>query len=294
MIVMVLAPTMNAVIIAQVCLYLKKIINFQCFILSKVNFHKNKKFLLVSSFQTQGWYGYFSKALMVSNKRAMWSVARECCQKKHLKCDLASIESTDEMNFISPNMVSESAWIGAEKKNNIWSWSDGTTWNYQNWDTGKPNLNLETSQVAVRLSSSGKWHDSKKNVIYKFVCQCADENWIYFYHTNKYYKIFWDARTWDKGRNSCQQECDNGDLASIPDQTTTEFINLNMGGDNVWIGAEYKSGAWSWSDGTNWIYTNWNTGLDLGQSGFGVELSYGKWKNIDKSTSKNFICQCPK
>ena len=230
---------------------------------------------------------------MVSNQRAKWSVARECCQKKHLKCDLASIENTDEMNFISQYIPSESAFIGAEKNQEIWSWTDGTTWSYTNWKTGKPSK-PQISSVTVRVSSSGLWIDAMKSSTYHFVCQCADEYWQFTYHTNKYYKRFGDESTWDKGRNSCQKECDNGDLASIPDQTTMEFINSNFGGDNVWIGAEYNSGAWSWSDGTNWIYTNWNEGLDSDKSGFGVELSFGGWKKTDKSTLKNFICQCPK
>ena len=256
--------------------------------------YESIQFFLVSSFFTQGWYVYLSKAMMVSRKRAMWSVARECCQKKHLKCDLASIENSEVMDFIGQYIPSDSAWLGAEKNKEIWSWSDGSTWNYKNWQTGKPDPDPTTSNVAAHASSDGKWYDAWKTGIYNFVCQCADEQWIYSYQTNKFYKRFWDSVTWDKGRNSCQKECNNGDLASIPDQTTAEFLNLNFGGDDAWIGAEYKSGFWSWSDGTQFIYTNWITGLNLNQPGYGVQLKTGKWENIDKSKSKNFICQCPK
>ena len=251
-------------------------------------------FLLVSSFQTQGWYIYYAKVFMVSNQKATWSVARECCQKKHVKCDLASIQNDNQRKFISPYTPSDS-WIGAEKNKEIWSWTDGTPWSYTNWQTGKPNPDPTTSNVAVHVSSGGRWHDAWKTGIYNFVCQCVNEYWPFSDNTNKYYKAFSDAGNWEKGRNSCLNKCDNGDLASIPDQITMDFIISNFGGWDIWIGAEYKSGAWSWSDGTNWNYTNWNTGLDLEQIGFGVQLKDGKWENKDKSASINqFICQCPK
>ena len=115
---------------------------------------------------------------MVSKKRAGWNFARKCCQNKHLKCDLASIENAEVMDFIGQYIPSDSAWIGAEKNKEIWSWSDGSTWNYQNWQTGKPNPNPTSGMMLGKqiftilsvnvLISTGFTHIIQINIIRYF------------------------------------------------------------------------------------------------------------------------------
>ena len=64
----------------------------------------------------------------------------------------------------------------------------------------------------------------------------------------------------------CRRAHERGDLASIPDITTNNFISyfiadVDWTGNHLtkyaWIGA-YKCGQrWCWSDGTPWGFSNW-------------------------------------
>ena len=209
------------------------------------------------------------------------------------------------MNLIKTSVASDSSgrvWIGAEKVSGVWSWSDKTPQNYTDWAIGEPDKSGPNNLAIFFNAPSGKWDDAlKENPPYsanKFICQCANEGWFYLSHTNKYYKLFNtpdDIKAWNKGRDVCKSQCVYGDLASVPDQTTMNFIN-GIQSDSVWIGGQCKSESWSWSDGTVWNYTNWHSQIDMSQytSGVAIRLYYGEWDIITKSFRQYFICQCPK
>ena len=65
---------------------------------------------------------------------------------------------------------------------------------------------------------------------------------------------------WDDARAECKKN--GGDLASIANQATLDFLVDNIKTTTyTWIGAEKKSGVWSWADGTPWTeFTNWAAG----------------------------------
>ena len=82
----------------------------------------------------------------------------------------------------------------------------------------------------------------------------------FFAHNNKCYKFQTTKLSWSDARKSCQ--ADGGDLASVVDQETNEFIK-NLGNTYSWIGG-YRvvddQDVWGWTDGSVWSYKNWASG----------------------------------
>ena len=96
-----------------------------------------------------------------------------------------------------------------------------------------------------------------KKTKYNIYLGCAG-GWVYNSLTKKCYKDFDEALTWDAARASCQAQI-NGDLASVPDEATNEFLKDKF--TQGWIGGHLDSnGDWAWSDGTPWGYTSWSSG----------------------------------
>ena len=88
----------------------------------------------------------------------------------------------------------------------------------------------------------------------------------------------------------------NGDLASIPDKTTNDFLT-HLSGVISWIGATdaASEGNWQWSDGTPWGYESWAAGEPNNGGGRGQNygaINYivaGMWD--DEDSNKPFFCQ---
>ena len=100
---------------------------------------------------------------------------------------------------------------------------------------------------------------------------------------------------------ACQEEMENGDLASIPNQETNEFIvslfQNHSGRKYKWIGGyDYdEEGVWKWTDGTPWQYQNWDTNQPSNVGGRDYlaiwQVISGKWINEQGSGLKQFVCQ---
>ena len=120
--------------------------------------------------------------------------------------------------------------------------------------------------------------------------------WTPFIDTGLCYKYFSDEKYWAEARRFCLSVAPgNGDLASIPDQATNDFLTT-LTSEESWIGATDAGSEddWRWSDGTAWGFTNWspnNPDNYYGQQHFGAInwLSLGLWDDDDGSHS--FICQ---
>ena len=64
--------------------------------------------------------------------------ARAYCRANYH--DLASIHSSSE-NAAVAALCPGTCWIGGSDaaQEGTWTWSDGTAWDYENWDSGEPN-----------------------------------------------------------------------------------------------------------------------------------------------------------
>ena len=87
---------------------------------------------------------------------------------------------------------------------------------------------------------------------------CA-AGWTYFPHTCLCYKYLSARKTWAEARAHCRGLSAGGDLVSILDKATNNFMRT-LTTDLSWIGAtdEGSEGSWRWSDGSRWGYTNWS------------------------------------
>mmetsp|Transcript_3693 Transcript_3693/g.4706 ORF Transcript_3693/g.4706 Transcript_3693/m.4706 type:complete len:1076 (-) Transcript_3693:128-3355(-) len=77
--------------------------------------------------------------------------------------DLASIHSKQENDFLQTLSDSETSWIGGrrminytDKNNEMWTWSDGSDWDYTKWSEGDPDN--ASSKGKVQILSG--WHDA--------------------------------------------------------------------------------------------------------------------------------------
>ena len=72
-----------------------------------------------------------------------WPEAREYCQKEFTNGDLAAISNWKIKQFLE-NVLTKSAiqnglWIGGNKVDGQWQWSNGDVWDFENWRSGQPN-----------------------------------------------------------------------------------------------------------------------------------------------------------
>ena len=121
--------------------------------------------------------------------------------------------------------------------------------------------------------------------------------WTFFPHTSRCYRHFSKAKTWENARDFCvASSLHYGDLVSIPDQATNDFLT-QLSDVISWIGATdaASEGNWQWSDGTPWGYESWaagepNNGGGLGQNYGAINyFSTGLWDDDD--SNRPFFCQ---
>ena len=123
----------------------------------------------------------------------------------------------------------------------------------------------------------------------------------YFAHNNKCYKFQTTKLSWSDARKSCQ--ADGGDLASVVDKETNDFIKNLTRGIYTWIGG-YRvvddQDVWGWTDGSVWSYENWASGHPDNCQGTQdvVAMNWGQpgqWGDSWNQTTdqQSYVCQYP-
>ena len=121
--------------------------------------------------------------------------------------------------------------------------------------------------------------------------------WTHFLNTDRCYKHFPESRTWVDARSFCLSVAQtNGDLASIPDQATNDFLTT-LSTDKSYIGASdaETEGTWRWADGTTWGYESWKEGEpnNINNQDYGTinHRGAGLWDDESETVSFPFFCQ---
>ena len=96
------------------------------------------------------------------------------------------------------------------------------------------------------------------------------------------YKYTDRAYPWTEARDFCVEN--GGDLASIPDQETNDFL-FSIISSRAFIGGilDSSSGAWTWSDGTLFSFTKWKSNQPSGDGPVQEMFEDGTWNDLPTS-----------
>ncbi|XP_063164849.1 C-type lectin lectoxin-Thr1-like [Candoia aspera] len=113
------------------------------------------------------WYPYSGFCYKVFDKKfRTWKDAEVFCTEQNAGCHLASFHSEAETNAIFNylDLVGSAGhvWIGLSRvfQHRTWQWSDGSKFNYTNWNHGEPNNFLMKNENCVELwtrSGEPRW-----------------------------------------------------------------------------------------------------------------------------------------
>ncbi|CAH0367572.1 unnamed protein product [Pelagomonas calceolata] len=179
--------------------------------------------------------------------------ARAYCRANYH--DLASIHSSSENAAVAALCPGESCWIGGSDaaQEGTWTWSDGTAWDYDNWESGEPN-NWGGDEPYTVIYDSGRWNDESRYGTYPFVCATT------FTITSS--NVHWDE---------CPGECAaiGGTFACIDDESQNGQALAAFGGScpdgaddcGAWIAVNDKASEGNWictADGSTQTYQPWS------------------------------------
>ena len=140
--------------------------------------------------------------------------------------------------------------------------------------------------------------DSKYFRIITIFFLVCEPGWTLFEPTGKCYRKYSNGKNWTEARSACQEEEENGDLASIPNQATNDFMLSLFQNHNAkkWIGGyDYdEDGVWKWTDGTPWQFRNWDTDQPSNEGDkdhLAINLKSAKWLDMKITAKLHFICQ---
>merc|ERR1719500_1052442 len=103
-----------------------------------------------------GWSAFGSHCYRLFEDELEWQDAEKHCRS--VGGTLVSIHSQAEDNFIG-GLSSERIWLGGNDitSEGAWTWSDGSAWNYNNWNSGEPND--AGGEDCAEKTSTTTWND---------------------------------------------------------------------------------------------------------------------------------------
>ena len=94
---------------------------------------------------------------------------------------LVSIHSA-EQNAAATAVCSTRCWIGLHCIDNNqfdFEWTDGSAWNYTNWNNGEPNNNANTDEDCVHIyPGNGFWNDNPCSDYFLPLCAASQSMFI--------------------------------------------------------------------------------------------------------------------
>uniref|UniRef100_A0AC35GQ51 C-type lectin domain-containing protein n=1 Tax=Panagrolaimus sp. PS1159 TaxID=55785 RepID=A0AC35GQ51_9BILA len=181
-------------------------------------------------------------------------------------------------------------WIGGNALmggGSDWTWTDGTSFNFADWETGEPDITAE-KQCIVVSRDHGYWmtEDCTRGRVFVCAVSTAQTNppntppprpstttmkmptyrncsfgWVYFEPTNSCYGYNNKGlmMNWTAAESYCNSQ--GAHLASVHSYEEQMFINEFglVTWKSVWVGLYSVNGGqtWQWTDGSSFDYVYW-------------------------------------
>ncbi|CAC5400511.1 MRC [Mytilus coruscus] len=264
-------------------------------------------------------YCYFIKQSQWLNFK---EAAKMCYDKKS---NLLSIHSQHESNWILEQINEKvgDMWIGLNTLNRQYEgyrWSDNSLVDFVSWGLGQPRY-PSVNRCVVINAASGRWSDrhcyqhdgyicKRKNGTDSFTTTLAPTvptvrggclgGFVRSTFNSKCYGFFKKQKTWSQAKATCQAYGKTYSLVTIQSKLEQMLISslLYDSLQMVWIGLtnQYPYLKYTWDDGSEVAYTNWNSLEPNENNGYCVDIfvnneKFGEWKKERCRSTKYFICQ---
>merc|ERR1711973_589041 len=245
---------------------------------------------------------------LISTKKSA-NDAEAHCKSLSAEASLVSIHDSETNTFLNSLANGKNIWIGGirvKDDENIWTWTDGSEWDFDNWYGPEPN-NAGGNENFVMMNHQDKttWNDEDEHRKLEFICQqrpafSCESGWVAS-QNRKCYKYISSPLPADEANNYCKGLSNEGSLASIHDSDTNSLLNTLSNGSTVWLGGyrvEDGQDLWAWTDGSQWDFDSWNKNEpnDSGRNEDYVAMNWGghpktTWNDYPGHRSYPFICQ---
>ena len=116
----------------------------------------------------QGWIYSNSQCYKPLHGTHNWNEAKTQC--RNYGGHLASVQSSQENDFIYKLMGGVATWIGGEKHSTqTWKWNDGVKWRYTNWYAREPSG--DGNCLEMFGGWNGKWNDKPCHYKIHAICK---------------------------------------------------------------------------------------------------------------------------
>jgi hypothetical protein len=114
----------------------------------------------------------------------------------------------------------------------------------------------------------------------------------------RWYKVVLEKKSWHAARDKCKEM--GGQLVTVPDAATWEFVKGLGAGRLLWIGAtdEVTARQWLWVDGSRVVFSAWTQGQPDNRNGTEHYAIMGKtWADVERDQKSGqwavvgFICE---
>ncbi|XP_041635893.1 macrophage mannose receptor 1-like [Cheilinus undulatus] len=208
-----------------------------------------------------------------------WTQAQDYCREHHI--DLASgLDIFKDDTFLK---LSESLqlWLGLFR--DTWTWSDGNSSSFRNWDQGLFKDGIDRKECATVLDESGQWGSDG-----------CDEKKPFFCYNDKLILIN-ENKTWEEALYYCRDNYT--DLVSITNPHQQRWVQArakDASTSHVWLGLRYTCvlDLWIWINDHLVCYHNWKSN-ELSNECYhaaAMEKESGKWVEQADDDKFNFIC----
>uniref|UniRef100_A0A1I7Z1L0 C-type lectin domain-containing protein n=1 Tax=Steinernema glaseri TaxID=37863 RepID=A0A1I7Z1L0_9BILA len=212
-------------------------------------------------------YMYFIEGEKPHEKKISWTEANQRCRDQN--SHLASIHSERENLFAASLAQSvenkDSPWIGliVGENNSTLKWSDGTPYDYGNWETSNPKLRNDLSYGEIILNhKTFTWmnYPNAGTSTHKYICKFdlspCPSGWFNF--GDNCYQYFSSPNKNIISRTESHEKCRllGSQLASIHSEKEHHFVaslaNSSAYEAAMWIGLEIgpHNSSFAWSDGS--------------------------------------------